>query len=123
MVKDRCTLLTDFYEHAAYFFQKPAEDIIDWPSIQPKWNTAKTDFFIAFIQKTQEMESWEAAAIEASFKALTQEKAIKVGEVMLPFRIMLVGGKFGPAVFDIAAVLGKEETVERIESALSYLGR
>jgi glutamyl-tRNA synthetase len=37
---------------------------------------------------------------------------------MLPFRIMLVGGKFGPHVFDIAALLGKQETLERIEVAL-----
>ncbi len=123
LVKDRCTLLTDFYEHAAYFFQKPTESTIDWPSIQLKWSNAKTDFFIAFIQKTQEIESWEAAAIEAAFKALAQEKGIKIGEVMLPFRIILVGGKFGPAVFDIAEVLGKEEVTARIESALSILGR
>ncbi len=123
LVKDRCTLLTDFYEHAAYFFQKPTESTIDWPSIQPKWSNAKTDFFIAFIQKTQEIESWEDAAIEAAFKALAQEKGIKIGEVMLPFRIILVGGKFGPAVFDIAAVLGKEEMVARIELALAFLGR
>jgi glutamyl-tRNA synthetase len=31
---------------------------------------------------------------------------------------MLVGGKFGPHVFDIAALLGKEETISRIEQAL-----
>jgi len=37
---------------------------------------------------------------------------------MLPFRIMLVGGKFGPHVFDIAALLGKDETINRIEKAL-----
>ena len=40
---------------------------------------------------------------------------------MLPLRIMLVGGKYGPGVFDIAALLGKEETIKRIEHALSLL--
>ncbi len=123
LVKDRCTLLTDFYEHAAYFFQKPAESMIDWPSIQPKWNEAKTDFFIAFIQRSQAIENWGAAAIEATFKALSQEKGIKIGEVMLPFRVMLVGGKFGPAVFDITETLGSQEMTERIEFALQVLTR
>jgi len=123
LVKDRCTLLTDFYEHAAYFFQKPAESMIDWPSIQPKWNEAKTDFFIAFIQRSQAIENWGAAAIEATFKALAQEKGIKIGEVMLPFRVILVGGKFGPAVFDIAEILGSQEMTERIEFALQVLTR
>ncbi len=123
LVKDRCTLLTDFYEHAAYFFQKPAESTVDWPSIQPKWNEAKTDFFIAFIQRSQAIENWGAAAIEATFKALAQEKGIKLGEVMLPFRVILVGGKFGPAVFDIAETLGSQEMTERIEFALQVLTR
>jgi glutamyl-tRNA synthetase len=42
---------------------------------------------------------------------------------MLPFRIMLVGGKFGPHVFDIAALLGPSETIIRIEKALeAFIG-
>ena len=40
---------------------------------------------------------------------------------MLPFRIMLVGGKFGPGVFDIAVVLGKDETIRRIRHTLTLL--
>jgi len=38
---------------------------------------------------------------------------------MLPFRIMLVGGKFGPDIFDVAALLGKEETVARMRKGLA----
>jgi glutamyl-tRNA synthetase len=34
---------------------------------------------------------------------------------------MLVGGKFGPAVFEIACLIGKEETIKRIKSALIIL--
>jgi glutamyl-tRNA synthetase len=40
---------------------------------------------------------------------------------MLPFRIMLVGGKFGPGVFDIAEIIGKEATLSRIKHALSIM--
>jgi glutamyl-tRNA synthetase len=36
----------------------------------------------------------------------------------LPLRIMLVGGKFGPGVFEIAELIGKEETTSRIEKTL-----
>jgi glutamyl-tRNA synthetase len=49
---------------------------------------------------------------------LATEKNIKPGELQLPFRIMLVGGKFGPPVFEIAATIGKEETIKRITNAL-----
>jgi glutamyl-tRNA synthetase len=46
---------------------------------------------------------------------------LKPGEVMLPLRIMLVGGKFGPHVFDIAALLGKAETIQRVKATLKVL--
>jgi glutamyl-tRNA synthetase len=60
----------------------------------------------------------EAAVFEQQFKALAEEKALKPGDLMLPFRVMLVGGKFGPHVFDIAAMIGRDETIIRIEKAL-----
>ena len=40
---------------------------------------------------------------------------------MLPLRIMLVGGKFGPGVFDIADILGKAETIRRIRLLIDQL--
>jgi glutamyl-tRNA synthetase len=40
---------------------------------------------------------------------------------MLPLRIMLVGGKFGPGVFEIAELIGKDETVKRIHHTMSLL--
>ncbi len=67
------------------------------------------------------MGDWELTAIENAFKALATAKNIKPGELQLPMRIMLVGGKFGPAVFQIAEIIGKEETVKRMEYALGLL--
>jgi glutamyl-tRNA synthetase len=115
-IKDRCVLLTDFYQQAAYFFQQPAE--YDLNAVKPKWTDAKTDFFNAFIAILSSPETFDAAELEAKFKALAEEKGLKAGDVMLPFRIMLVGGKFGPHVFDIAKLLGESETIIRIEKAL-----
>jgi glutamyl-tRNA synthetase len=115
-VKERCTLLPDFYQQSAYFFAVPAE--YDVNSVKPKWTDAKTDFFNSLIIMLRSEMAIETAALEEQFKALATEKGLKVGDVMLPFRMMLVGGKFGPHVFDIAALLGKDETINRIEKAL-----
>ena len=116
-VKDRCVLLPDFYQQAAYFFELPKE--YDLPSVKPKWTDAKTDFFQELIGRFKAAAKWEELELETLFKALAEEKAIKPGEVLLPFRIMLVGGKFGLHVFDIASLLGKQETINRIEKALA----
>ena len=117
MVKERCTLLPDFYQQLVYFYETPAE--YDAAAVKPKWNEAKIEFFKTFLVMLKGNDTAiDAALLEAEFKALMEEKALKAGDVMLPFRIMLVGGKFGPHVFDIAALLGRDETIARIEKGL-----
>jgi glutamyl-tRNA synthetase len=116
LVKERCTLLSDFVEQAAYFFKAPTT--WDADAVKPKWNDAKHDFFVAFIDKIKQQNDFSSKQIEITFKELATEKNIKPGELQLPMRIMLVGAKFGPAVFEIAAAIGKEETIERINKAL-----
>jgi glutamyl-tRNA synthetase len=121
LIKDRCVLLTDFYQQGAYFFEKPKE--YDLNAVKPKWTDAKTAFFGSFMARLTVMEVLaDAAELENTFKTMADVQGLKPGDVMLPFRIMLVGGKFGPHVFDIAVMLGKEETIQRIETALVVIG-
>ncbi|HTN20088.1 MAG TPA: glutamate--tRNA ligase [Pelobium sp.] len=117
MVKERCVLLTDFYEQASFFFVAP--DKWDTNSVKPKWNEDKEAFFNAFTEKIIGKENLSSQELETTFKDLATEKGIKVGELMLPLRVMLVGGKFGPQVFDIAQQLGIQETISRINNALA----
>jgi glutamyl-tRNA synthetase len=117
LIKDRCTLLPDFYQQSVYFFEQPKE--YDLNAVQPKWTDAKTDFFKLFADALNNTIDFTAAETETTFKALMEEKGFKMGDVMLPFRIMLVGGKFGPHVFDITALLGRQETINRINKALA----
>jgi glutamyl-tRNA synthetase len=121
LVKDRCVLLGDFYTQAAYFFETPKE--YDLNAVKPKWTDVKADFFNVLITKYAATHVWKAGELENAFKALADEHGLKPGDVMLPFRIMLVGGKFGPHVFDIAELLGWEETIYRIERAIAEFGQ
>jgi glutamyl-tRNA synthetase len=119
LVKERCTLLSDFVEQSRFFFQTPQH--WDTDAIKPKWNEAKSAFFGEVTGYLQQQTSWNAADLEKGFKELAAAKQIKAGEVLLPLRIMLVGGKFGPGVFEIAQIIGKEETISRIKKVLEQL--
>jgi glutamyl-tRNA synthetase len=119
LVKERCTLLTDFFEQADFFFIAPSQ--IDTTSIVSKWNQNKNLFFNELIRSYKLTTLTKAVEFENIFKEISAINQLKPGELMLPFRIMLVGGKHGPAVFDIASVLGKEETIKRIKHGLSML--
>ena len=120
LIKERCTLLSDFYDQAYFFFKAPKE--YDLNAIRPKWSSGKKIFFERFIEEIKAIDIWESAFIEDGFKKLAMMQDIKPGELQLPFRIMLVGAKFGPPVFDIAALLGKGETMQRIKNALTAFG-
>jgi len=56
-------------------------------------------FFLELIKIFELATSWQHEDLENAFKELAAAMHIKPGEVLLPFRIMLVGGKFGPGVF------------------------
>ncbi|HOZ79741.1 MAG TPA: glutamate--tRNA ligase [Ferruginibacter sp.] len=120
LVKDRCSLLNDFFTQASFFFKAPAN--IDIDSIKPKWDEKKQLFFAELIRAYKLMPVWEHTELEKELKEIAAANQLKPGELMLPFRIMLVGGKFGPGVFDIAGMIGREETIQRIEHTLSIIG-
>ena len=113
LVKERCTLLPDFWEQSAFFFGAP--QTVDTESVKPKWNEAKQLFFAELVRSFELAQFWEAAELEKTFKEMAAAHTLKPGELMLPFRIMLVGGKFGPGVFEIAEMIGKEATISRIQ--------
>jgi glutamyl-tRNA synthetase len=121
LVKDRCTMLSDFWEHSYFFFKAPKD--IDVAPVKGKWNEGKSAFFKGFAKTMLSLTSWNATSLETLFKQEAEIAGIKPGELQLPMRLMLVGGKFGPPVFDIAALLGKEETGYRINSALEEFER
>lgn len=116
LVKERCTLLSDFVPQTSFFFQAPSE--WDADAVRPKWTMEKKKFFQDYIAELSATPDWESAFIEDAFKLTAAQSGIKPGELQLPMRIMLVGGKFGPPVFDIAAMIGKQETLDRINRAL-----
>ena len=121
LVKDRCHLLTDFVQQSSFFFEAPDPAAIDLSPVRSKWNEAKQQFFIELINQLQFIKSWDALTLDKEFKEMAAAASIKPGDLLLPLRLMLVGGKFGPGVFDIAALLGPQETIHRISQVLALL--
>jgi len=115
-VKERLTFVEDFWAQASFFFVQPVE--YDLNAVKPKWSAEKTVFFEDMMTSFEGFTEWKAAQLESFFKEAIQNSGMKMGELMMPFRIMLVGGKFGPDVFQIVELLGQREVIERIKKAL-----
>ncbi len=117
LIKERCTLLPDFWEQGHFFFETP--EIKELDTIKQKWDENKKAFFQNWISMLESLPSWDHLSIENSFNEAIQAAGLKKGDIMLPLRIMLVGGKYGPGVFLIAEMIGKEDTVQRVNHAIS----
>jgi glutamyl-tRNA synthetase len=119
ITKERCILLPDFVTQAGFYFTAPTQ--IDTASIAPKWDDNKKNFFEALCVAFENSNTTDPLQLENIFKELAATHGLKPGELMLPMRIMLVGGKFGPAVFEIAATIGISDAVTRIKHTLTLL--
>jgi glutamyl-tRNA synthetase len=119
ITKERCILLPDFITQAGFYFAAPTQ--IDTASIASKWDDNKKNFFEALCVAFENSNTTDPLALENIFKELTASHGLKPGELMLPMRIMLVGGKFGPGVFEIATTIGISDAVARIKHALTLL--
>jgi glutamyl-tRNA synthetase len=119
LIRERCTLIPDFVTEGRLFFVAPEQ--WDLNAIKPKWSAEKKEFFTVFIERINTLSNWTAVNLESAFKELAEEKKIRPGDLLLPMRIMLVGEKKGPPVFDIAYLLGKEETIARMRRLIGLL--
>lgn len=117
LIKERCHVINDFLLQLKYFFVDPTQ--LDTEAVKPKWDEKKSAFFQSFVKELESLSSWNIEEIEKCFKDLSLAQGLKPGDVQLPFRVMLVGGKFGPAVFEIAQLIGKDATLRRIDTGLS----
>ena len=119
ITKERCILLPDFITQAGFYFAAPTQ--IDTASIASKWDDHKKNFFEALCVSFENSNTNDPLELDNIFKELTATHGLKAGELMLPMRIMLVGGKFGPGVFEIVANIGISDAVARIKHALTLL--
>ncbi len=124
LVKERMSLLTDFWEHAHFFFEAPVE--YDEKMVKKGWKEGTGERLIQVIQVIQgdsgDSGGFIAEELECRIKKWIEVNELGMGQVMNPLRLALVGVPKGPGVFDIIEVLGKDETIKRIQRAISTLG-
>ncbi len=119
LIKDRATFINDFWDLGAYFFITPTE--YDAKASRKSWKEGTTELMQELISVLNKIEYFSTENIENEVKKWITSKEIGFGKVMQPFRLALVGAMKGPHLFDIASMVGKDETIKRIEKAIETL--
>lgn len=120
MMKERATFLTEIVSEGDYFFGVPTE--FDEKTVNKKWKAESAALMNEWLVQLENISPFNAEAIEHAFKAFIETKSLGIGAVLPLFRLLVTGKGMGPSMFEIAALLGKSETVSRIKSGISKLG-
>ena len=114
LMKDRMSLLTDFWEKGGFLFNKPAE--YDAKPVRKKWKPEREGLFDDLRNKLSALETFDAANIEQTVRDFVTDSGIGFGNVMQILRIMLAGTLSGPSVYEMMELLGKAEVTDRMSA-------
>jgi glutamyl-tRNA synthetase len=119
LMKERAHFITDLWEQSQYFFFAPQE--IDMKTLQKKWKPESAQLMKAWIEVLRNCTVFNHDTIEADTKSFLEGQGIGIGSVLQIFRILITGVSFGPSMFEICALLGKDEVINRLETNLSKI--
>ena len=118
LIKERAHFVSEFWELSDYFFEAPSS--YDEKATK-NWKEETPALMQNLISVLEGIEDFKAANIETIVKEWMTANEIGMGKIMQPFRLSLVGALKGPHLFDIAELIGKQETIQRIQKAIATL--
>lgn len=116
LMKERAIFVADIYNDGKFFFESPTA--YDEKALKKAWNDSTSEILTAFSSELQAL-NFEPETLKEAIHHFAEERSLGMGKVMMPLRLALVGELKGPDVPDIMSIIGKEETINRIESAIN----
>ncbi|MFV9551857.1 glutamate--tRNA ligase [Algibacter sp. PT7-4] len=119
LVKERATFVSDFWDLTHYFFNAPVS--YDEKASKKAFKDGTKDILTEVISIINTIEDFSVENLQTEIKSWITNNNIGFGKVMMPLRLTLVGALQGPDVFDIMYMIGKNESIKRIETVIKTL--
>ncbi len=113
--QEKIQTLADFWPLAGFLFEERARE----DAAARRWFDEQG---IVMLREARTalatLGSFEEPAVQAALEALVERGGVKPGQVYQPLRVALSGSTVSPGIFESVALLGREETLRRIDAAL-----
>ena len=110
-LKERAKTLVELWDGARFLFAARPLPIDDKAAAILRENRSH---IVALLPRLEATQDWSAGAIEGQVRIYAEEAGAKLGQVAQPLRAALTGRSVSPGVFDVLAVLGREESLARL---------
>lgn len=119
LMKERYNFVEELYKDCRFFFVAPVE--YNEKDSKKYWKDDAPVLMKELLEILKTIDDYSFANTEKIISAWITEKQLGFGKVMNPFRVAIVGAAKGPHMFDVIEIIGKEETIKRMEKALATL--
>jgi len=119
LVKERANFVLDLWSQSAYFFVAPTE--YDAKTVQKRWKAETPTQLTELIDVLNGINNFSSEKTEEVVLEWIAAKEYNLGGVMNAFRLSVVGEGKGAHMFDIIAIIGKNETIQRIQKAITNI--
>jgi glutamyl-tRNA synthetase len=116
-LKPRASTLVDLAERARFYvvarpipLEEDAAKLLDGPGRERLAKLAET---------LQAVRTWDEAGLEAAVRAQAEAAGVKLGQIAQPLRAALAGATASPGIFEVMAVLGRDEVLGRLADAVA----
>jgi glutamyl-tRNA synthetase len=118
-VKERVQFVKDLWNETYFFFEAP--ESYDEQVVKKRWNEQSPAQMKSLSELLSGVSPFDAASVDPAIKQWIEENQFGMGAIMNSLRLLLVGAAKGPHLGDIMEILGKEETLERIQKGINKL--
>jgi glutamyl-tRNA synthetase len=118
VMRDRISFPADILE-ARYFFEDP--DSYDGQAVGKRWKEDSRSLVEEYARRIEALEPLDAGALEEALRELAEENGAGAGRIIHPVRLAVSGVAFGPGLFELLALIGRETTVRRLRRAAEVL--
>ncbi len=119
LIKNRATFVNDFWDLSHYFFVPPRS--FDLTQQKKHWKEETPAIVLRAKEILAACTPFNVPSIDKTLHDWIEQSQLKTGQVMNALRLCIVGEPQGPGMADIMAVIGKEDTLERLDHALKTL--
>ncbi|MBM3403387.1 MAG: glutamate--tRNA ligase [Bacteroidetes bacterium] len=119
LIHDRAELIPDLWKQSWFFFKPP--ESYDEETVKKKWKPETPALLTDLVNLYRSLPDFSAHTVEAATKEFLVALNLGMGQIMNPLRLCVVGSGMGPGMFDIAALLGIEEIIRRIEKGIQTI--
>ncbi len=118
-MKERVSFIKEFIDSCVYFYQAPAE--YEQKAVEKNWRPETSNHLIKLKEEFSKLSNPTKEDYEQALAKVSEELNVGKGKLIHPLRLALSGQSTGPGMFDLLFILGKDEVINRIETAIKIL--